>query len=116
MKSLLLTPFVLHTRPVASRALSDLDTVLPTQNKTKRPAHPLGLADKMASSSSLAMLLRDLDTGVVGDGVVAHSPLAEPNAGIQTARDLNVARYCEILGCIEDLILDHILHDHSGMH
>lgn len=41
--------------------------------------------------------------------------LGESADELQNFRDTNINRYCEILTCIEDLILDHILHDHNGV-
>ena len=68
-------------------------------SSSKTPLVPL---DKILSMPSLGNFLKDADL--------------ETSASERSAiRDVNVSRYCEILGCIEDLILDHILHDHSGL-
>ncbi|KAL2913971.1 IMP 5'-nucleotidase [Polyrhizophydium stewartii] len=70
IKSLLLTPFVLNTRP--------------------------GADDDFADPAASADSLMDADAPAAG----AVSP--------------SVARYLEVLGCIEDLIQDHILHSDNG--
>jgi IMP and pyridine-specific 5'-nucleotidase len=89
IKSLLLTPFVLHTRPNASREqyISKTDSM----NKSSLNLVPI---EKTTSRKSSTEAIEE---------------------EFQFVRDTNINRYCEILACIEDLILDHILHDHNGV-
>lgn len=50
------------------------------------------------------------------DKTTSHKSQSEVrDEEIGYVRDANINRYCEILTCIEDLILEHILHDHSGV-
>ncbi|KAJ3394330.1 IMP 5'-nucleotidase [Lobulomyces angularis] len=77
IKSLLLTPFVLHSAPKTDQLKSP---------GTKTLNHQF-LNEVVAKGEA------DLDDPV----------------------DKNVERYSEILGCIEDLIEDHMIHDNSGM-
>ena len=95
----MLTPFVLHTRPRSSRAL-----YLARSNSQERLLAPEPVRTSVEDHQPLAPLDQSLSRDLSSLNVL------DPEA----ARDRNLARYTEILGCIEDLIIDHILHERSG--
>ncbi|KAJ3046629.1 IMP 5'-nucleotidase [Rhizophlyctis rosea] len=103
IKSLLLTPFVLHTRPKSSgSSLSSSFSNLTYGEQDN--------ADGLASK-------RRNDDGSGDKKKVFDKQLSEASIGWFDSdgegkiRDRNVERFCEILGCVEDLIRDHMLHD-----
>ncbi|KAJ3096651.1 IMP 5'-nucleotidase [Phlyctochytrium planicorne] len=104
IKSLLLSPFILHARPKSTR---------PTSTSLSAADAPSYLREKLGElpGSARASVIKDSEGGVLKrtltEGTLGHLEQADP--------DLNIKRYCEILECIEGLILDHILHQNTDL-
>ncbi|KAJ1562739.1 IMP 5'-nucleotidase [Cladochytrium tenue] len=101
VKALLLTPFILHTRPISSRPTSS------------------SLAAKSSSASAQPAVASTLYRSPTEAALVGPDPAAAAAAGFEVESapdgDANVARYCEVLECIEALIMDHMAHQSSGL-
>ncbi|KAJ3298727.1 IMP 5'-nucleotidase [Borealophlyctis nickersoniae] len=111
IKSLLLTPFVLHTRPRSTRKVLESDgegmSTEDTSSGTSKRVDYLRRLDRVLSDGSIGWFDRDSNGDQI-DG--AGSPTATVRE-----KDRNVQRYCEILMCVEDLIVDAILHQQKDL-
>ncbi|KAJ3332975.1 IMP 5'-nucleotidase [Blyttiomyces sp. JEL0837] len=103
IKSLLLTPFILHTRPKSARPTS-------TSLSAADQPSPALLQSLLEGSDAVAQTpggsIRNLDRTLTDGSLGA---IEAPD------RDKNVERYCEVLDCVEGLIVDHMLHQNSGL-
>ncbi|KAJ3165220.1 IMP 5'-nucleotidase [Geranomyces variabilis] len=94
IKSLLLTPFVLHTRPTIST--NEYGTAASkVGDKRSAPSNHHGIAPPPLRAAA---------------GTADGESKARPEA-----YDKNVERYCEILQCVEELIADHMEHQDQDL-
>ncbi|KAJ3213816.1 IMP 5'-nucleotidase [Dinochytrium kinnereticum] len=109
IKSLLLTPFILHARPKSAR---------PTSSSLSAADAPHHIRKKLGLSGSNGKPhMEDVTMTKDGEGAVLKRTLTEGSLGNLELpdHDLNIKRYCEVLECIEGLVLDHILHQNTGL-
>ncbi|KAJ3400763.1 IMP 5'-nucleotidase, partial [Chytridiales sp. JEL 0842] len=120
IKSLLLTPFILHTRPRSSRPTS-------TSLSARDAKNPEDLQQIFSTSPPLRRSVPDISVLSMGLGNTELNPpdlqrtLTLNSVGAvdlpstTTSKDENLERYCEVLDAVEALIVDHILHQNSGL-